>query len=104
PRDLRLARPLALLTLHRVEGRSVQREARIAHEVRALARAGHRPEAEISVGELALDPRYARRPVGAQRRDRLVAAGVEQRAHPRCELRLSLLERTPSRHGGAAYC
>src|SRR6476660_1957840 len=42
PGDLGLARPLRLGALDRVDGGAVQREARIAAQVRALAGVGHR--------------------------------------------------------------
>ena len=81
-----------------VDGRAVQREAGIALEVRSLACAGHRAEAELAVRELALDARDAWRAVGAQRPDRLVATGVEQLPHPPGELWLRLLDRAPRRN------
>ena len=77
PGDLGLARPLALLALLGVEGRAVQGEAGVPLEVRPLAGTGHRTEAQVALGELALDPRDAGRAVGPQRGDRLVATGVE---------------------------
>src|ERR1039457_7105089 len=101
--DLRLARPVVLLALLRVEGWAVQGEAGIPLEVRPLACAGHGTEAEIAVFELALDARDAWGAVGAQRRDRLVATGVEQPPHPPGELWFRLLDGLPRWHGRAAY-
>ena len=75
-------------------------EAGVPHEVRPFACAGHRTEAEIAVRELALDARDAWRSVGAQRRDRLVATGIEQPPHPSGELWFRLLDRLPRRHAG----
>src|SRR5258708_11235446 len=95
---LRLARPVVLLALLRVEGWAVQGEAGIPREVRPLARAGHRTEAEITVRELALDARNAWRAVGAQRCDCLMATGVEQPPHSLREFWLRLLDRLPRRH------
>jgi len=74
-------------------------EAGIPLEVRALPGAGHRTEAEIAVGELALDTRNAGRAVGPQRCDRLVATGVEQPPHPPGELGFRFFDRSPRRHG-----
>src|SRR4029453_16995954 len=101
--DLRLAGPVALLPLPRVEGRTVQGKTWIPLEIRSFACAAHRTEAEIAVRELALDARDTWRTVGAQRCDRLVATGVEQPPHPPRELWFRLLARLPRRHGLAAY-
>src|SRR5260370_23870610 len=81
PRSGVLARPVALLALLRVEGWAVQGEAGIPLEVRPLACAGHRTEAEIAVRQLALDARDAWRAVVAPRRDCLMATGGEQPPH-----------------------
>ena len=88
PGDLRLTWPPGLLALLRVRPRTMQGEPRIPSQIRTLARARHRPEPELTVGELALDARDPRRAVGPQRRDRLVPARVEEPPYPRRELGL----------------
>ncbi|MFC7660174.1 hypothetical protein ACFQV8_32640 [Pseudonocardia benzenivorans] len=70
----------------------------VAQQVRALARVRHRPEAELPVGELHLDPADARRPVGAQGRDGEVLAGDQDRPDARGELRLCLFDVVPRGH------
>src|SRR4051794_29389984 len=74
PRDLGLARPVALLAGLRVERGPMKGESGIPDEVCPLACARHRPETKIAVLELALDPRDARRAVAAQRGDGLMPA------------------------------
>ena len=102
PGDLGLARPLALLALLGMERGTVEGEAWIALEVRPLAGVGHRTEAQLTIHELALDPGDARRAVGPQGGDRLVAPGVEQSLHPRRQLELGGLDMLPRRHVRAA--
>jgi len=76
----------------------VQREPRVAVQVGALARVRHRPERQLAVGELRLDPADPRRTVGPQRRDRLVLVRVEEPPHLRRELRFGLLDLVPGHH------
>jgi hypothetical protein len=70
----------------------------VASKVRSLARAGHGPEAQLTIRKLALDAGDARRPVGAQCRYGLVAARSEEPPHARREVRLPLLDLTPCNH------
>src|SRR5580693_1606131 len=60
PGDLRLTRPLGLFAILWVKRRTMQGEPRIAPQIRPLARPRHRPELELTVGELALDARDPR--------------------------------------------
>ena len=84
--DLRLTRPLVLLAVLGVKGGSMEGEARIPTQIDSLVGAGHRTEAKLSVGELALDARDAWRPVGAQGGDGLVTTGIEELLDPFGEL------------------
>jgi hypothetical protein len=68
----------------------------------APLRAAHRAELQLAIDELALDARDAGRAVRAERRDRLVATGIEQLANPPGELRLGLLDLPPGGHGRVA--
>ena len=87
------------IVVRRVRGRTVQGEARVAVQVRRLARTRHRPERQLAVGELGLDPADPRRPVRPQGGDRLVLARVEDASHLRRELRFGLLDLAPGHHG-----
>jgi hypothetical protein len=98
PGDLRLARPLRLGALDRVDRCAVQGEPRIATEIGALARVLHRAKDHFAVLERRLDPGDPRRPVGSQGRDRLVSVSVEQRTHALRELRLRTLDVMPRCH------
>src|ERR1700733_98208 len=100
-RDLRVARPGPLVTVARIVRGAVQGEPRIPAQVGPLARAHHRPEPQLTAGELRLDPADARRPVGPQGRDRLVPACLEQGPNAPGELRLGPFE-VPPRDGLAA--
>ena len=84
-------------------GRPVDREAWVALQIGSFACAGHRAELQLAIDELALDARDAGRAVRAERRDRLVATGVEQRVNPARELRLGLLDLLPGGHRRVAY-
>jgi hypothetical protein len=96
--DLRLARPLGLGTLDRVDCAAVHGEPRIATEIRALTRVRHRAEDQFTVLEGRLDPGNSRRPVGSQGSKCLVSASVEERPNALSELRLCLFEILPRRH------
>lgn len=75
--DLRLAWPLSLGALDRVDRGTVQREPRIAAEIRALARVRHGAEYQLAVLEDCLDAGDSRRSVGPQGGKRLVSMSVE---------------------------
>ena len=60
PADVRVAWPRPLVTLNRIVRGAVQGEPRISAQVGPLARPGHRPEPQLTVGELRLDPADAR--------------------------------------------
>ncbi len=96
--DLRLARPLRLGALDRIDRGAVQGEPRIPAEIRALARVRHRAEDQLAVLEDRLDPGDPRRPVGSQGGKRLVPVSVEQRPHALRELRLGPFDVPPRRH------
>src|SRR6185312_11056078 len=95
---LGLAWPLRLGPLDRVDRGAVQREPRIAAQVRALAGVGHRAEDQFAVLEDRLDPGDPRRPVDPYGGNRLVPVSVEQRPHALGELRLCRLEIPPRCH------
>jgi hypothetical protein len=96
--DLRLARPLRLGALDRVDRRAVQGEPRIPAQIRALARVRHRAKNQFAVLEDRLDPGDSRRPVGSQGGNGLVPVSVEQRPHALRELRLCPFDILPRRH------
>src|SRR6185312_16724541 len=96
--DLRLARPLRLGALDRVDRRAVQCEPRIPAQVRTLARVRHRAEDQVAVLEDRLDPGDARRTVSPHGRNRLVPVRVEEPAHPSGELRLGPFDVPPRGH------
>jgi len=96
--DLRLARPLRLGALDRVDRGAVQGEPRIPAEIRALARVRHRAEHQLAILEGRLDPGDPRRSVSSQGGNRLVPVSVEQRPHSLRELRLRLFDVLPCRH------
>ena len=94
---LRLARPLRLRALDRVDRGAVQGEPRIPAQIRALARVRHRTENQFAVLEDRVDLGDPRRPVGSQGGKCLVPVSIEQRPHAPRELRLCLLTVTPPR-------
>jgi hypothetical protein len=96
--DLRLARPLRLGALGRVDGGAVQREPRIAAQVGARARVRHRAEDQLAVLEDGLDPGDPGRPVGAYGGNCLVSMCVEQPTYAGGELRRCLFDVLPCRH------
>src|SRR5262245_40672221 len=79
--DLRLARPVRLGALDRVDRGAVQGEPWIPTEIGALARVRHRAEDQVAVLEGRLDAGDPRRPVRSYGRDRLVPVSVEQPPH-----------------------
>jgi len=98
-RYLRVARPPAWVVLGWILRRAVQREARVASEVERLHRARHHAHPQLPVGELGLDATDARRPIPAERRERLVLSRVEQSPNASGELGLGRLELAPRAQG-----
>src|SRR5882672_5568347 len=64
PSDFRLARPLSLLTVLRMKCGTMQGEPWIPPQIRPFACSRHRPEPELTIGELALNARDPWRAVG----------------------------------------
>jgi len=97
--DFCLSAPAAGIAGGRIVGRAVDRDTGIAAQVERLHGTRHRPDPQLSVGQLDLAAADPGRAVTAEGGDREVLARSKKRAHAQSELRLRLLELGPRRHG-----